>query len=344
MSVTAASPACLPVPSRRPEASLWRALLGLALLLSAAACASPSNKPGEFQAWLAGLRREALAQQIAPATLDEALGGVSPLPRVIELDRQQPEFKLSFAQYLERVVPERRVALGKQKLEADRKLLETIGTTYGVQPRFLVALWGIETDFGRLTGGFRVIDALATLAYDGRRSAFFRTELLDALHILDEGHTTPERMTGSWAGAMGQVQFMPSSFRRFAVDENGDGHRDIWNTEADALASAANYLARSGWHGDQTWGREVRLPPGFDPALVGRDTVKPLSQWQALGVRRANGADLPTRDLPASIIEPGGPDGPAYAVYDNFRTLLKWNRSDFFATAVGILADRLASR
>lgn len=294
-----------------------------------------------FAQWLDGLRQEAAAQGIHQATLDSALASIQPIPRVIELDRKQPEFTLTFRQYMDRVVPQARVDKGRAKLAENRALLEKIGAAYGVQPRFIVAFWGIETDFGRQTGGFEVIPALATLAYDGRRSAYFRKELLNALKIVDEGHIKADDMVGSWAGAMGQCQFMPSSFLKFAVDSNGDGRKDIWTTPADVFASAANYLSRSGWKDDQTWGRPVRLPKGFDPALADLKVRKGLNEWQRLGVRRADGRDLPRRDLPASVVFTEGPGSAAYVVYDNFGAILKWNRSIYFAVAVGSLADRL---
>ena len=237
--------------------------------------------------------------------------------------------------------PRARVEKGRQRLRENRALLVEIGRKYGVQPRFLVAFWGIETDFGRHTGGFRVIPALATLAYDGRRSAYFRRELLNALEILDQGHIALSDMVGSWAGAMGQSQFMPSSFVTFAVDYDGDGRKDIWNTKADVFASAANYLSRVGWKGDQTWGRPVRLPKGFDTGLASLKIRKRLSAWQRLGVRRADGGDLPKRDLMASVVLAEGPGGPAYVVYDNYHAILKWNRSTFFALAVGSLAEQI---
>ncbi|MHA1114332.1 MAG: lytic murein transglycosylase, partial [Alphaproteobacteria bacterium] len=270
--------------------------------------------------------------------------GVAPIPRVIELDRRQPEFTLTLKQYLDRVVPATRVAKGRAKLRENQALLDEVGARFGVQPRFIVALWGIETDFGRVDGGFPVVAALATLAHDGRRSAYFRKELLNALHILEEGHIAPAAMKGSWAGAMGQSQFMPSSFRRFAVDYDGDGRRDIWRTRADVFASAANYLARSGWKGDQTWGRAVRPPDGFDAATAGLKVRRGLRDWQRLGVRRADGSDLPSRNLAASVLFPAGPQGPAFVVYENFRVILKWNRSNYFALAVGLLADRIGGR
>ncbi|HSH70223.1 MAG TPA: lytic murein transglycosylase, partial [Deferrisomatales bacterium] len=236
------------------------------------------------------------------------------------------------------VIPQSRIDLGRKKFAENRALLEEVGAKFGVQPRFIVAFWGIETNFGSVSGGFRVVDALVTLAYDGRRGKYFRGELMNALRILEDGHTTPDKMMGSWAGAMGQVQFMPSSFLHYAVDYDGDGHKDIWGSTADAFASGANYLAGSGWQGDQTWGREVRLPKGFDVSLLGLETTKGLTEWQALGVRRADGRDLPRRDLPASIVQPEE-GGRTFAAYANYRAILKWNRSHWFALAVGKLAD-----
>jgi membrane-bound lytic murein transglycosylase B len=302
---------------------------------------SAENRP-DFQVWLAELRTEALAKGISKSTLDEALRGLEPIPRVIELDRDQPEFTLTLQKYLNRVVPESRVAEGRRKLAENRAILAGIYGRFGVQPRFLVALWGVETNFGQLTGGFPVIGATATLAYDGRRGKFFRNELLNALRIVDQGHISAEKMKGSWAGATGQFQFMPSAFQKFAVDYEQDGRIDIWNNPQDAFASAANYLVQSGWVRDQIWGREARLPKGFSRALVGLKTQKHLSQWQALGVRLLSGQDLPkSPDLMASVVEPEGPGGRAFVVYKNYRAILSWNRSHFFAIAVGTLADRI---
>ena len=298
----------------------------------------------DFQIWLGKLRVEAEGKGIPLSILDEALAGIQPIPRVIELDRRQPEFTLTFTQYRDRVVPQSRIKKGRVKYQENRDLLEEIGGKIGVQPRFIVALWGIETDFGRVTGGFKVIPALATLAHDGRRSAFFRKELLNALQILHEGHIAPKEMMGSWAGAMGQSQFMPSSFLAHAVDYDGDGRRDIWTTRPDVFASAANYLAKSGWRADQTWGREVKLPRDFDFALADLKVRKPIGGWQALGVRQPDGGDLPTRQLSASIVLPEkGKMSPAYLVYSNYRTTLRWNRSTYFALAVGLLSDGIGA-
>ena len=298
----------------------------------------------DFQIWLGKLRVEAEGKGISQSVLDKALAGIQPIPRVIELDRRQPEFTLTFTQYRDRVVPQSRIKKGRVKYQENRDLLEEIGGKIGVQPRFIVALWGIETDFGRVTGGFKVIPALATLAHDGRRSAFFRKELLNALQILHEGHIAPKEMMGSWAGAMGQSQFMPSSFLAHAVDYDGDGRRDIWTTRPDIFASAANYLAKSGWRADQTWGREVKLPRDFDFALADLKVRKPIGGWQALGVRQPDGGDLPTRQLSASIVLPEkGKLSPAYLVYSNYRTTLRWNRSTYFALAVGLLSDGIGA-
>jgi membrane-bound lytic murein transglycosylase B len=223
--------------------------------------------------------------------------------------------------------------------------LKRVERQYGVQRRFIVALWGIETNYGEHTGSFPVIHSLVTLAYDGRRSTYFRKELLNALHILDNGHLSLEEMKGSWAGAMGQCQFMPSSFNRYGIDADGDSRIDIWKSIPDVFASTANYLDQAGWKDDQTWGRPVRLPEIFDYSLAGLETRLSLSRWQVLGVRRINGRSLPKRkDLTASLIIPDGSDGPAYLVYDNFRNLLAWNRSEAFAVAVGTLADGISSR
>ena len=298
----------------------------------------------DFDAWLVDLRGEALAQGIAPAIFDAAFDGVAPIPRIIELDRKQPEVTQTFDEYMARRITAKLVEEGRKAYAENRDLLGRVAAKFGVQPRFIVALWGVETRYGIHTGGFPVIAALATLAFDGRRSAYFRGELLDALTFLDQGHIGIGDMMGSWAGAMGQSQFMPSSFLRYAIDFDGDARRDIWTTKADVFASAANYLSKSGWRDDQTWGRKAWLPAGFDKTLADLETVKRLSEWQALGVRRGDGGDLPARDLKASLVLPGGDAGPAYIIYDNYRTILKWNRSNYFAVSVGRLADLIGDR
>ena len=315
------------------------------LLLLTGIVGSTAAAEEDFFTWRQMLRAEALSKGIRTETLDRALTGLTPIPRVIQLDRRQPEFTLTFNQYLKRVVSSRRVKNGRAKLAEHKELLTEIGKNYGIQPRFIVALWGIETDFGRIDGGFPVIRALATLAHDGRRSRFFRDQLIRALRILDEGHITLDKMKGSWAGAMGQFQFMPSSFEVFAVDYDSDGRRDIWRNQADAFASAANYLARSGWRDDQTWGRAVKLPPDFDLSYFGLSIKKPMSEWRRLGVTRLDGSALPKRELAGSLVRAGkGSGGQVFLVYNNFRVTLKWNRSTFFAVAVGTLAERIKGR
>ncbi len=294
-----------------------------------------------FDVWLSELKAEALTRGISQPTIDEAFANVKILERVVSLDRKQPEVTQTFQQYMEKRLPKSLVDSGRALLAEHRDILNEVAEKYGVQPRFIVALWGVETRYGKYTGGFSVIDALTTLAYDDRRSAYFRKELLLALLILDEDHIDAKDMKGSWAGAMGQSQFMPSSFVNFAVDHDADGKRDIWTTKPDVFASAANYLAQSGWKGDQTWGREVTLPAGFDLSLIDLKVKKPMQDWQDLGVRRADGTNLPTRQLMGSLVQPKGGNGQTFLVYNNYRTILKWNRSTYFAMSVGQLADLL---
>ena len=240
-----------------------------------------------------------------------------------------------------------RVAAGRERLRRHRDLLERVSAEHGVPPQVIVALWGIESSYGEITGGFPVVGSLATLAFDGRRADFFRRELLDALAILDGGDIAPEDMTGSWAGAMGQSQFMPSSYLRHAVDFDGDGRRDIWASLPDVFGSIANYLADAGWQRGYIWGRPVQVPDDLPAGLVGLDVKKPLPEWGELGVRRADGGPLPAVDIPASLVIPDGGAGDAadgaraYLVYHNFGVLMDWNRSTYFALTVGELADRI---
>lgn len=319
----------------RPDRRSILAILAVAALVPGVARAQDDG----FAHWLDGFRRDALAQGISRPTLDRAFAGVAPIPHIIELDRRQPETTLTFDEYITRVVTPQRRAEARAHLAENSALLDAVGHRYGVQPRFIVALWGIETNFGTRTGGYPVIAALATLAYDGRRAAFFRGELMKALLIVEREHIDPQEMLGSWAGAMGQSQFMPSSFLRFAVSYRGGAAPDIWHRRDDVFASIANYLAQSGWRGDETWGRRVTLPAHFDSARAGLPQRHSVSEWGRLGVRRVDGKPLPASDIAASVILPDGVGGPALLVYNNFRTLLRWNNSNFFATAVGFLAD-----
>ena len=322
-----------------------RRLVALSLCTVLAFTSSAHAQEQSFGAWLETFVAEAMTKGISKAVLDAAFQDTQPIPKIIEYDRAQPEFTLTLQQYLDRMIPPVIVKGARQRYGENRELLQEITRKYDVQSRFLVALWGIETRFGRFTGGYKVIDALATLAYDGRRGDFFRAQLFDALRILEDGHIEVENMKGSWAGAMGQAQFMPSTFAAYATDYEGDGRLDIWNSKADVFASAANYLSQLDWRGDQTWGRKVTLPKaGVAKEITGLEVKKPLAEWRRLGVTRANGAPLPKADLEASLITLDDGEGPSYLVYDNFRAILHWNRSLKFAVAVGTLADAIVGR
>ena len=301
----------------------------------------------DFSAWMKDLRAEARAAGISEATLDSAFKGFTLVPRVVELDRNQPEFKMTLDRYLGKFVsPWRRDTAAKMLIEhAD--ILDAVSAKYGVQKRYIVTFWGIETSFGKYLGSFNVPQALVTLAYDGRRSRYFRKELLNALRIIDEGHISADKMMGSWAGAMGQSQFMPSSFIDYAVDWDGDGKRDIWGTTADVFASTANYLAKAGWRDDITWGREVRIPPdlvigGMGATKLGKTKTRlALPAWQAAGVRNLDGSALPKRPLKARLVLPDGIGGRAFLAYSNYDSILRWNRSNYYAIAIGSLSDSL---
>ncbi|MBL4906007.1 MAG: lytic murein transglycosylase [Sneathiella sp.] len=300
-----------------------------------------AKKP--FGEWLIDLKAEARANGISQPIIDDAFKNVKFKEKIISLDRKQPEVTQTFQQYMSKRLPKSLINQGKARLQKHAAILKEVEKKYGVQPRFVVALWGVETRFGKYTGGFNVVEALTTLAYDNRRADYFRKELMIALQILEEKHITVGNMKGSWAGAMGQAQFMPSSFINFAVDHDEDGRRDIWTTKPDVFASAANYLAQSGWKGDQTWGREVKLNEGFDLSLISLKIQKPMQEWQDLGVRKTDGSALPARQLVGSLVQPKGGAGQTFLIYNNYRTILKWNYSTYFAMSVGQLADRLVS-
>ncbi len=306
------------------------------LLFSSLALAKPS-----FPEYVSTLKQEAVAKGIGSDTVESALSNAEFIARTVKLDKSQPEFKLTLDAYIPRAVPDWKVKKARELYKKHHVILEKIGKEFGVQPRFIVALWGIETNFGGYTGNFDVVSALATLAYDGRREALFKKQLFAALQILDEGHITQEKMKGSWAGAMGQTQFMPTSFLTYAVDYDGSGRKDIWQSKADIFASAANYLKQEGWNDNLTWGRQVQLPEGFDQGLAGLKTEKTLAQWQSLGVRRFDGSSLPTRDIKASIVIPDDEKGRVYLAYENYKVLMHWNRSNYFVAAVGYLSDRI---
>jgi membrane-bound lytic murein transglycosylase B len=291
----------------------------------------------DFARLLGTVRHDAIAQGIRAATVDAALRRTEYLSRVIELDRQQPEHTMTLGGFLQKVVTPQKTADGRAQLSENWALLTRVHQRFNVQPRFIVALWAVESNFGKVMGNYAVVSALATLAFDGRRSSYFRPEFIAALRIIDQGNITADGMLGSWAGAMGQCQFMPSTFLNYAVDFDGDGKRDIWNDRADVLGSIANYIGSLGWRGDQGWGRSVSVPPNFDTRQAGLDIKRPTAEWGRMGVRPVDASPLP--GVEASLVMPDGSDGPALLVYDNFRTIMKWNKSTYFAAAVGMLAD-----
>jgi membrane-bound lytic murein transglycosylase B len=298
-----------------------------------------------FEQFVEKLKQQGSEQGISQSIIDQAFDSVTFKPRAVKADKNQPEKKLTLDEYIPRAVPAWKVKQAQSLYDKHHAELKRIGDEYGVQPRFIVALWGVESNFGTFTGNYRVIDALTTMAYEGRREAFFTKEAMAALTILEEGHIKPQDMKGSWAGAMGQPQFMPSSFLAYAADGNGDGKKDIWNTEADVFASAANYLSQSGWDDKYTWGRQVKVPADISLDMQGRSEEKGkyLQEWSKLGITRFDGTPLPKldEDIKAWLIMPDDQTGRSYLVYNNYNVLMKWNRSYYFALAVSHLADRI---
>ncbi len=326
------------MPFRLSRRALLAAAPLLAVPLGGGKAAAAES---DFSGFLAGVRRDASAQGIRPGTLDIAFRYIQYLPHVIELDRKQPDRTMSFAEYIEKFVTPQRRENARRELAGNWTLLDKVRQRFNVQPRFIVSLWCFESDFGNIMGNYSVPASLATLAYEGRRASYFRPELLSALKILDQGHIRADAMLGSWAGAMGQCQFMPSTFLSYAVDFDGDGRRDIWTNRADVLGSIAHYLSRLGWRGNESWGREVAVPGNFDTRLAGLDTRRPIAEWNRLGVRPVGAAPFTGREAAASLVLPDGLGGTGLLVYDNFRSIMRWNKSTKFAAAVGFLADSM---
>jgi membrane-bound lytic murein transglycosylase B len=298
---------------------------------------------GSFEAFLDGVRSEARRNGINAATLQRAFSGLRPNDRVLELDRRQAEFTQTWPQYRDARLSHTRIENGRRSFTENRALLAAIGDRFRVDPTAVVAIWGLETSYGSFTGGFNVVEALATLAWEGRRAAFFRAELLAALRIIDAGHVSVDRMRGSHAGAMGHPQFMPTSFERLAVDFDGDGRRDIWDSRADALASIANYLSRSGWREPAPWGFEISMPTDLDLGGLDHRVQRPIREWSRIGIRRANGTPLPNLDGEWAVIVPGYSRGSteAFLAGANFMAIRRYNPSNFYAVAVGLLSDRV---
>jgi len=296
-----------------------------------------------FRAFLVSMRTEASRAGITSATLDRAFAGLQPNQGVIDRDRHQPEFTLTWARYRALVISDQRIANGRAALQRLRPLMARIHDRYGVSPGVIMGIWGLESSFGTELGNFHVVEALATLAWDGRRASFFRGELLAALRILNHGDVSPGRMTGSYAGAMGQPQFMPSAYLRYAVDFEGNGRRDIWTSVPDTLASIANYLADSGWRAGGTWGQAVTLSPSFPTRDTGRSFRRPVGDWVRDGVRSADGRPLASADTEAALILPDGPGGDAFLAYGNFAAIRRYNPSDYYAIAVGLIGDGITA-
>jgi len=321
-----------PMLTRRPF------LGGVAALSAAPALA----QTGSFDSFLEGIRAEARRAGISPATVSRALANLRPNQRVIDLDRRQAEGSLPWEDYRDRImVNPTRVQNGQRNYADNLALLRSIEARFRVSPRVIVAIWGVETNFGGNTGGFAVIEALATLAWEGRRAEFFRKELLAALRVLDGGHIAPARMTGSWAGAMGQPQFMPTNFERMAVDFDGDGKRDIWDSRADALGSIAHYFQKSGWREGEPWGRAVQPPPGFSIDSADTETKRSLREWSRLGFRSADGSPLPASELEAAVVLPNRGSGQVFLGHHNLRVIRRYNSPVNYGLAVGLLSDRV---
>lgn len=330
---------------------LLPALLLLPVLLIPAASAQEAQP--SWDDWLKGVRKEAEGKGIRADILDKTLTGLQPLPRVIKADQSQPEFVETLETYLAKRVSQLRIDNGRKAMAENAEILQRVSERYDVQPEYIVAIWGMETAYGKIAPDENAVQAIATLAYDPRRGAYFRKELFAALEILNNDYISPEELKASWAGAMGQPQFMPTSYLQYADDFDGDGHRDIWKNPGDIFASIANYLKAYAWKGDQPWGYEVSLPAGFSAKLaaVGRydqggckamnqhSRALPVAQWQAMGVRGRDGKDLPPSDQEATLVEPDGETGRAFLTFSNYRAILRYNCANFYAIAVGRLAD-----
>ncbi len=297
-----------------------------------------------FDRWVKSFRKQARRSGVSTRTYNRAFKGVRPDPEVLRAASNQPEFAKPIWEYLKTAVSDKRVETGTREMENWRKTLAAIERKYGVDRYIVAAIWGMESNFGSHKGDHYVVRALATLGYKGRRKRFGRSQLIAALKILQRGDITPDQMKGSWAGAMGHTQFIPTTYNGYAVDYNGDGRRDIWNTVSDALASTANYLRASKWRKGQPWGHEVVLPRGFRYALASRRIRKSTADWVGLGVKRADGRKFGAWARPGSIVLPAGGEGPAFLIYDNFRSIMRYNNSVAYALAVGLLADRLRGR
>ncbi len=300
--------------------------------------ASARAQEQSFSRLVESVMAEARRVGIRDATLQAAFAGVSPNSHIIELDRNQPEFKLTWPEYRAKVLPDTRLQLARQNYARERGLLADVERRFAVDPAVVIGIWGIESNFGSNKGNYRLVEALSTLAWEGRRASYFRKELINALRILDSGDVGPSRLTGGWAGAMGQPQFMPSSYLTYAVDFDGDGRRDIWDSKPDVFGSIANYMTRSGWRGGEPSAQPVRVPPALDTGS--RDVKRSLGTWMEMGVRRDDGSPFSRPDVQGALIIPTGiGPGEGFMVYPNFNAIRRYNPSDFYALAVSLLGD-----
>jgi membrane-bound lytic murein transglycosylase B len=305
------------------------------------AAATPSPQPASFTAWRDGFRSRALAQGISPQVFDRAFQGVGVNAEVVRLDSRQAEFTKPIWEYLESAASPTRVETGRSKRAQLDQTLAAIESRFGVDRQAVLAIWGMESNYGNNRGSITVVESLATLAYEGRRRGFAEEQLIAALRIIQSGDTAPANMVGSWAGAMGHTQFIPTSYLSYAVDFTGDGRRDVWSDDpTDALASAANYLARSGWQRGRPWGVEVRLPQGFNYGSADQSNRRSVADWRARGVTLVDGSPLPDHGS-AAIIAPAGVTGPAFAVFQNFYVIKRYNNATSYAMGVGHLGDRI---
>lgn len=304
--------------------------------------ATALGENNEFVLCVDSLKVQARDAGLNDAVVNTLLATVKYNPRIIELDRRQPELTETFHDYLNKRVTRQRVEQGRRLLAQHRDVLDKLTAQYGVPPQYLIALWGLETNYGAYTGNSPILDSLATLACDERRSDFFKVELFEALWLVQDNVILPGQLQGSWAGAMGNMQFMPSTYRQHAIDADGDGRADLWNSLQDTFTSVARFLHALGWDRGYRWGREVKLPKDFPYLQANSENRLPLSDWRDMGVTTAGGQPLPDLPLPAAVLLPSGRNGPAFLVYDNFNVIKRWNQSQFYALAVGLLADRIS--
>src|SRR5262245_10446660 len=312
------------------------------LAATTALTASPALAQSDFQACLQNIRADALQQGVPVSVIDTAFRGLTADQKVVDLDSRQPEFALTYGKYVGSSVTPDRIVKGQQKMAQHRALLDALEREYGVPPQYLISFWGMETNYGTFMGDFQALRSVATLACMTKRVAFFSNETISALKILANNHVTSKQMRGSWAGAMGNMQFMPSTFVKWAVDRDGNGKIDIWSSMPDAFASAANFLRGIGFKPGLPAADEVVLPTNFPLEQADMSVEKPARAWAALGVKRAGGGPLPASDEPASIILPAGHRGPAFILYPNFKAVMNWNRSTLYALSVAILAQQIA--